>query len=141
MSARLKAAGITDVQILGPDPRKGNLIARLKGSGKKRPLLLLAHLDDHYSLYGELTGVRSARKHIGWAVRALPGGETFRAKMNLLESCDAQVSAVTDWFDELADAHTLLPAPAAAANTKMATMHTYHINDILREAHLITQIF
>jgi acetylornithine deacetylase/succinyl-diaminopimelate desuccinylase-like protein len=45
VATRLKAAGITDVQVLGPDPRKGNLIARLKGSGKKRPILLLAHLD------------------------------------------------------------------------------------------------
>ena len=45
VATRLKAAGITDVQVLGPDPRKGNLIARVKGSGKKRPILLLAHLD------------------------------------------------------------------------------------------------
>jgi tRNA-dihydrouridine synthase B len=40
--------------------------------------LLLDHLQDHYALYGEFTGVRSARKHIGWYVRALPGGEAFR---------------------------------------------------------------
>jgi tRNA-dihydrouridine synthase B len=39
--------------------------------------LLLDHLHDHYSLYGELTGVRSARKHIAWYLRALPGGEAF----------------------------------------------------------------
>lgn len=45
VATRLKAAGITDVQVLGPDPRKGNLIARVKGSGRKRPILLLAHLD------------------------------------------------------------------------------------------------
>src|SRR5687768_15924239 len=47
MAARLKAAGFpdADVQVLGPDPRKGNLVARLRGSGAKRPLLLLAHLD------------------------------------------------------------------------------------------------
>jgi acetylornithine deacetylase/succinyl-diaminopimelate desuccinylase-like protein len=31
--------------VLGPDPRKGNLVARLRGTGAKRPLLLLAHLD------------------------------------------------------------------------------------------------
>ena len=37
--------------------------------------LLLDHLHDHYSLYGELTGVRSARKHIAWYLRGLPGGE------------------------------------------------------------------
>ena len=77
---------------------------------------LLEHLDDHYGLYGEYAGVRTARKHIGWAVRALPGGEAFRAEMNLLESCDAQVRAVTDWFDELADSHRLLPATSGAAN-------------------------
>ncbi|MES2100171.1 MAG: tRNA dihydrouridine synthase DusB [Pseudomonadota bacterium] len=73
---------------------------------------LLEHLDDHYGLYGEFAGVRSARKHIGWAVRALPGGEAFRARMNLLESCETQVRAVSDWFDALADTHRLLPHAA-----------------------------
>ena len=76
---------------------------------------LLEHLDDHYGLYGEFAGVRTARKHIGWAVRGLPGGEDFRARMNRLETCDAQVRAVGDWFDRLADQHLRLPAPAAAA--------------------------
>ena len=75
---------------------------------------LLDHLDDHYGLYGEFAGVRSARKHIGWAVRALPGGESFRAEMNRLETCDAQARAVADWFDALADAHHRLPAAIAA---------------------------
>ena len=70
---------------------------------------LLEHLHDHYSLYGEYAGVRTARKHIGWAVRALPGGDAFRAEMNLLETCATQVNAVTGWFDALADAHVLLP--------------------------------
>jgi tRNA-dihydrouridine synthase B len=77
---------------------------------------LLEHLDEHYGLYGEFTGVRTARKHIGWAVRALPGGETFRAFMNTLETCDSQVRAVTDWFDQLADTHHRLPATRHAAN-------------------------
>jgi tRNA-dihydrouridine synthase B len=63
--------------------------------------LLLEHLQDHYALYGEFTGVRSARKHIGWYVRALPGGEAFRARMNALEDGAAQVQAVADYFDEL----------------------------------------
>ena len=47
MAARLKAAGFADadMQVVGPDPRKGNLVARLRGTGAKRPLLLLAHLD------------------------------------------------------------------------------------------------
>ena len=80
---------------------------------------LLEHLDDHYGLYGEFAGVRSARKHIGWAVRGLPGGEAFRARMNVLESCETQVRAVGDWFDELAVTHKLLPA--AASNEEQAT--------------------
>lgn len=75
---------------------------------------LLDHLQDHYGLYGEFAGVRTARKHIGWAVRSLPGGEAFRADMNLLETCDEQVRAVADWFDGLADTHTLLPVTSAA---------------------------
>jgi tRNA-dihydrouridine synthase B len=74
---------------------------------------LLEHLEDHYGLYGEYTGVRSARKHIGWAVRTLPGGEAFRREMNSLESCREQVRAVADWFDRLAEQHERLPAAAA----------------------------
>jgi tRNA-dihydrouridine synthase B len=77
---------------------------------------LLEHLQDHYGLYGEFAGVRTARKHIGWAVRSLPGGEDFRSAMNLLESCEAQVRAVGDWFDRLADEYQLLPATSGAAN-------------------------
>jgi acetylornithine deacetylase/succinyl-diaminopimelate desuccinylase-like protein len=47
MAARLIAAGFAkaDVQVLEPVPKKGNLIVRLHGTGKRKPLLLLAHLD------------------------------------------------------------------------------------------------
>ena len=76
---------------------------------------LLEHLEDHYRLYGEITGVRSARKHIGWTLRGLPGGDDFRAEMNTIESCDAQARAVGAWFDRLADAMPLMPDGTAAA--------------------------
>ena len=75
---------------------------------------LVEHLHDHYALYGERSGVRSARKHIGWAVRGLPGGEAFRQHMNTLEDTATQVAAVADYFDRLAEQHPLLPAAAAA---------------------------
>jgi tRNA-dihydrouridine synthase B len=75
---------------------------------------LLQHLHDHYALHGEHSGVRSARKHIGWAVRALPGGEAFRALMNTLDDCAAQWQAVAHYFDQLAERHALLPANRAA---------------------------
>lgn len=77
---------------------------------------LLEHLHDHYALYGEYTGVRSARKHIGWAVRALPGGEDFRTYMNTLSTCEEQVIAVTDWFDRMAEKNLRLPGMPPAAN-------------------------
>ncbi|MEK9804289.1 MAG: tRNA-dihydrouridine synthase, partial [Curvibacter sp.] len=76
--------------------------------------LLLEHLEDHYALYGEYTGVRSARKHIGWYVRALPGGEAFRARMNGLDEARVQLQAVADFFDELGVRMDRLPAAAAA---------------------------
>src|SRR4030088_1402996 len=46
VAARLKAAGFpaADMQILGPDPRKGNLVFRYRGTGARKPILLLAHL-------------------------------------------------------------------------------------------------
>jgi len=84
---------------------------------------LLAHLHDHYGLYGEALGVRTARKHIGWAVKALPGGEAFRAAMNSLDHADAQLRAVGTFFEQLAQTHPLLPAandPLAARAEALA---------------------
>jgi acetylornithine deacetylase/succinyl-diaminopimelate desuccinylase-like protein len=47
MAARLMAAGFAeaDVQVFSPAPRKGDLVARLHGSGARKPILLVAHLD------------------------------------------------------------------------------------------------
>src|SRR5499426_2881209 len=47
MAGRLKSAGFPeeDMKVLGPHPRKGNLVARLRGTGARKPILLLAHLD------------------------------------------------------------------------------------------------
>lgn len=61
--------------------------------------LMQAHLQAHYAFYGEYLGVRTARKHIGWYVRDLTGGEPFRQRMNLLESCTEQLDAVGQFFD------------------------------------------
>ena len=71
--------------------------------------LLVNHLLDHYSLYGAFTGVRSARKHIGWYVKSLPGGEAFRAAMNVLEDPEAQLLAVTAFFDSLGEQMDRIP--------------------------------
>jgi len=72
--------------------------------------LLLAHLEDHYGLYGDYTGVRSARKHIAWYVRGLPGAREFRDHMNAIEDCQEQLRAVGAFFDELAIRGDRMPA-------------------------------
>lgn len=47
MAKRLRDGGFSAaaVHVLGAEPRKGNLVARLRGSGARRPILLVAHLD------------------------------------------------------------------------------------------------
>ncbi|MDR3005994.1 MAG: tRNA dihydrouridine synthase DusB [Acidovorax sp.] len=71
--------------------------------------LLLEHLQDHYGLYGELTGVRSARKHIAWYVRSLPGGDALRQHINTIDDCQAQWQAVARYFDQLGQQMERLP--------------------------------
>ncbi|WP_334189596.1 tRNA dihydrouridine synthase DusB [Noviherbaspirillum sp.] len=61
--------------------------------------LMNEHLQAHYAFYGEFMGLRTARKHIGWYVRDLSGGEEFRQRMNRLESCNEQLAAVDAFFE------------------------------------------
>jgi tRNA-dihydrouridine synthase B len=77
--------------------RTGQHLPRPTFAEMKR--VLLAHLNDHYALYGEYTGVRSARKHIAWTTRDLPNADAFRQRMNLIDDCAAQMRAVAAFFD------------------------------------------
>ncbi|WP_019139552.1 tRNA dihydrouridine synthase DusB [Noviherbaspirillum massiliense] len=63
--------------------------------------LMDEHLRAHYAFYGEYLGVRTARKHIGWYVQDLPGGESFRQRMNRIEDCEEQLAAVDTYFESL----------------------------------------
>lgn len=58
------------------------------------------HLEAHYAFYGELTGVRTARKHLGWYTRGLRGAHGFRQYMNTLDTARAQLAAANAFFDE-----------------------------------------
>ena len=60
--------------------------------------LLVAHLLEHYELYGAQTGLYTARKHIGWYVQGMVGGEAFRQQMNQLQTCEQQLQAVNEFF-------------------------------------------
>jgi len=79
---------------------------------------LLAHLHEHCALYGEYTGVRTARKHLGWYVRHMPGGEAFRQHINTLEDPQAQADALGLFLDQWAQTSDRMPlAEAASAPT------------------------
>src|SRR5271169_2924773 len=47
MAARLRAGGIpaADIRVISSGPRKGNMVARLRGTGARKPILLIAHMD------------------------------------------------------------------------------------------------
>jgi len=76
--------------------------------------LLRAHLLDHYQLYGEHSGVRSARKHLGWYARSLPATAQqqtdFRLAINRAESAEQQLRCVQDWFDSACTSNWRLAA-------------------------------
>ena len=82
--------------------------------------ILLEHLQHHYDFYGEFVGVRTARKHIGWYVSSLEGGEAFRLKMNALDNVVMQSAAVAEFFDELSERYERLPYVSGEETMRMA---------------------
>jgi tRNA-dihydrouridine synthase B len=69
--------------------------------------LLLEHLQDHYQFYGEYTGVRTARKHIGWYLQNVDQGASLVARINDIDSTAEQARVVKAWFDHaLIRSHT-----------------------------------
>ena len=76
---------------------------------------LTEHLHDHYALYGEHIGMLTARKHMGWALRPLPGGVAFCDHFNSLPGSREQLDALTLFFEQLAQQHSRWPQAAHAA--------------------------
>ncbi|UOO76594.1 tRNA dihydrouridine synthase DusB [Neisseria sp. Dent CA1/247] len=66
---------------------------------------VLRHIRDMHGFYGERDGVRIARKHIGWYIGAMPGGETVRREINQTDSAAAQYDMLARFLDQLKD-HT-----------------------------------
>ena len=62
--------------------------------------ILLEHLAALHVFYGDVMGVRIARKHVSWYLATLPGAKEFRAQFNRLDSTDAQCAKVREFFSE-----------------------------------------
>ena len=75
--------------------------------------VLLGHLEHLHAFYGESSGVRIARKHLGWYAKDRPENAAFRAVVNRAESAEAQLRLTRDYFDALV-AGVVPELPAAA---------------------------
>jgi len=64
--------------------------------------ILLGHLDDLHAFYGEVQGVRIARKHLGWYAKDRPENAAFRAIVNRADTAAEQMRLTRDYFDALA---------------------------------------
>jgi len=75
--------------------------------------ILLGHLAHLHDFYGETSGVRIARKHLGWYAKDRPENAAFRAVVNRADSAEAQLRLTRDYFDALV-AGVAPDLPAAA---------------------------
>jgi len=64
--------------------------------------ILVGHLRHLHAFYGELSGVRIARKHLGWYAKDRAENAAFRAVVNRADSAEAQIELTRDYFDGLA---------------------------------------
>ena len=65
--------------------------------------ILIGHLQHLHHFYGELAGVRIARKHLGWYAKDRPENAAFRAVVNRAETADEQIRLTRDYFNGLPD--------------------------------------
>ncbi len=65
--------------------------------------ILVGHLRHLHDFYGELAGVRIARKHLGWYAKDRPENATFRAVVNRAESADEQIRLTREYFNALTE--------------------------------------
>ncbi|MDQ3269177.1 MAG: tRNA dihydrouridine synthase DusB [Pseudomonadota bacterium] len=63
--------------------------------------ILLEHLERLHSFYGEHSGVRIARKHLGWYAKDRPDNRAFRGVVNQAETAKAQLRLTSEYFDAL----------------------------------------
>ncbi len=61
------------------------------------------HVRQMHEFYGVYTGVRMARKHIGWYTASLPGQKRFRARVNRVEDGITQIELTKNFFEQLID--------------------------------------
>ena len=84
--------------------------------------VLLEHIHDLYAFYGDVTGVRVARKHISWYTKGLVGSSAFRHRMNQLDAVTEQLAVVNEYFAQAARADNRLRYETGYDNNKVDDM-------------------
>lgn len=69
--------------------------------------VMLQHLNGLYELYGEYTGVRVARKHMGWYSKHLESGEVLRSRVNKTDTVRSQLLVIEDYFSSINNGEAL----------------------------------
>lgn len=59
---------------------------------------LLSHINALHDFYGDIMGVRIARKHVGWYLKNTDDSQSFRAVFNSLETQEAQLDNLEAFF-------------------------------------------
>lgn len=59
---------------------------------------LLTHIGNLHDFYGEESGVRIARKHIGWYINNTSDAKTFKQQINRIDDADSQLRMINDYF-------------------------------------------
>ena len=72
---------------------------------------LLGHIRAMHGFYGEVAGMRIARKHIGWDLTDLPEGEAERRRLNALESAETQYNGLAAFLAAQSEQHEYWPCP------------------------------
>lgn len=81
--------------------------------------VMLGHLHDLYAFYGDLTGMRVARKHISWYTKGLVGSANFRHNMNQLQTIELQLAAINEFFGQLQQQNERLQYEEELANEQL----------------------
>ena len=61
---------------------------------------IIGHLKDMHRFYGDLTGIRVARKHLTWYCRHLVNADDFRYRVVRVDSAAEQIRLTQEYFDQ-----------------------------------------
>lgn len=84
-----------------------------KPSVEEQREVLVEHVANVQAFYGDISGVRIARKHVGWYIAEHDKERQFRKTFNAIDDAEGQIDALNAYFQSLQDETTRQVSPAA----------------------------